>query len=332
VSTSDRRIVAALQVNGRASWRKVATALGVAESTVTRRGQQLLDDRVLAVTGVLDHLRCGLGISIYVRLRARPGHMLDVARAVAASPRARFVTVLTGGFDVAAEVVVERHHDVVDVIGAFEGIEYVVDIESLVVIRKFSAFEEWLPATLDAHAVDVLRASSEVTDYAHRAWTEPEQLTEQEFAIARVLAGNGRATYAAIATRTGVSESTAARRVESLVQRGCLRFRTVFESPVLGYDVEYLLWLSVDPAHLEEVGVILAKHPANRYVAAATGEHNLIVQGVLPGYGDLYPFTTGVIGQLPGLRSADLALQVQVLKRAWVLIDDDGKPSSQEVR
>ncbi|MFI5614482.1 Lrp/AsnC family transcriptional regulator [Amycolatopsis sp. NPDC051903] len=326
MSEADRRIVAALQVNGRASWRKVATALDVAESTVTRRGQQLLADRVVAVTGVLDHLRCGLGISVYMRLRMRPGHTPRVARAVAGSPKARFVTVLTGTFDVAAEVVVERHHDIVDVINAFEAIDNVVDIESLVVIRKFSAFEEWLPATLSARAVDVLRAGSEVTDYAHRAWTEPEQLTEQEFAIADVLAGNGRATYATIAARTGVSESTAGRRVESLVERGCLRFRTVFEPPVLGYAVEYLLWLSVDPAQLEEVGMILAKHPASRYVAAATGPHNLIVQGVLPGYGDLYPYTTDVVGRLRGLRSADLAMQVQVLKRAWVPVDDDGKP------
>ncbi|MGA9750004.1 MAG: Lrp/AsnC family transcriptional regulator, partial [Nocardioides sp.] len=91
----DRHIVAALQLNGRASWRKIASALGTSESTVTRRGQQLLADRAVAVVGVLDHLRCGLGISVYVRLRARPGRVLAVARAVAAHPRPRFVSVLT---------------------------------------------------------------------------------------------------------------------------------------------------------------------------------------------------------------------------------------------
>jgi DNA-binding Lrp family transcriptional regulator len=330
LDAADRQIVAALQVNGRASWRKIATALGASESTVTRRGQQLLEDRAVAVTGVLDHLRCGLGISLHIRLRARPGRALAVARAVAAHPRARFTAVMTGTFDVATEVVVPDHRDVMGVIGTIEGIEDVVDTESMVVIRKFSAFEEWHPASLDSHAVDVLRAGAEVTDYAHRDWTEPERLTDQEFAIARVLAENGRATYAAIAARTGTSESTVARRVESLVQRGCLRFRTVFESPVVGYDVEYLLWLTVDPTHIDEVGETLAKHPASRYVAAATGRHNLIVQGVLPGYGDLYPYTTDDIGELPGLQAADLTLQVQALKRAWVPIDDDGRPRPEE--
>ena len=327
---ADRQIVAALQLNGRASWRKIAAALGTSESTVTRRGQQLLADRVVAVTGVLDHLRCGLGISVYVRLRARPGRALAVARAVAAHPRPRFVSVVTGSFDVTAEVVVENHRDILRVIGEFEGIDDVVETESMVVIRKFSAFEEWVPSTLGGAAVDTLRAGREVVDYAHRTWTEPERLTETEFAIAKVLAADGRASYATIAQRVGISESTAARRVESLVQRGCLRFRTLFEAPVLGYGVEFLLWLNVDPAHVEEVGERLAKHPSTRYVSAATGRHTLILQGVLPGYGDLYPYTTEVVGQLPGVQSADLTLQVQALKRAWVPIDDDGRPRPKE--
>lgn len=322
----DRGIVAGLQLNGRASWRLLAQAVGASEPTVTRRGQQLLADRTLAVTGVLDHLRCGLGISIHVRLRARPGHALLVARAIARHRRARFVTVLTGSFDVAAEVVVTHHRDVMAVIAEIDGIENVVETESMVVIRKFSAFEEWDPHTLGGAAVDLLRSGVEVVDFSHRDWTEPECLSELEFAVARVLAENGRATYATIAQRVGTSESTAARRVESLVRRGCLRFRTIFEPPVLGFEVEYMLWLEVEPAYLEQVGERLAKHRSTRYVAASTGQHNLVLHGALLNYGALYHYTTEVVGQLPGLRSADLTLQVQTLKRAWVPIGDDGRP------
>jgi DNA-binding Lrp family transcriptional regulator len=328
---ADRQIVAALQLNGRASWRSIAAALDASESTVTRRGQQLLADRTVAVTGVLDHLRCGLGISVYVRLRAKPGRALAVARAVAAHPRPRFVTVTTGSFDVTAEVVVPHHRDILQVIGEFEGVmDDVVETESMLVIRKFSAFEEWVPATVAGAATDALRSGRDVVEYDHRTWTEPERLTATDLAIAAVLAGDGRASYATIAQRVETSESTVARRVESLVERGCLRFRTLFETPVLGYDVEFILWLTVDPAHVEEVGERLAKHPATRYVAAATGRHSLILQGVLPGYGDLYPYTTEVVSQLPGVQSADLTLQVQALKRAWTPIDDDGRPRPQE--
>ena len=46
----DRKLVAALQVNGRASWKQVARAVDATESTVARRGQQLLQAPPLHLT------------------------------------------------------------------------------------------------------------------------------------------------------------------------------------------------------------------------------------------------------------------------------------------
>ena len=140
----DQRIIAALQLNGRASWKQVAAAVGATESTVARRGQQLLDAGTVTVTGVLDHLRCGLGISLQVRLRCRPGTANIVAEALAALDVTRFVTVVTGSADVAAEFVVPHHRDVAAVL--VDGLprpDDIVETEAMVVVRKFSAVEEW---------------------------------------------------------------------------------------------------------------------------------------------------------------------------------------------
>jgi DNA-binding Lrp family transcriptional regulator len=321
----DRRIVAALQLNGRASWKKIAAVLGAKESTVARRGQQLIESRVVGVTGVLDHLRCGLGISLIVRMRCRPGRANAVAEALAELPVTRFVTVVSGSADVAAEIVVRRHQDVARVlVEDLPRPDDIVETESMVVVRKFSAFEEWDTGLLGPEARGLLRDdATPFTD--HRAWHETVTLTEQEFAIAGVLAADGRATYAQLAAAVGASESTAARRVESLVTRGCLRFRTLFETPVIGMDVDFMQWLAVEPAELENVGSRLAKEPSTRYVSATTGRFNLCLHGTLPGYGDLYDYLTKVVGALPGVHAADLTLQARTLKRAWTRIDEDGR-------
>jgi DNA-binding Lrp family transcriptional regulator len=319
----DRRLVAALQLNGRASWTQVARALGASESTVARRGQQLIDSGLVGVTGVLDHLRCGLGISLMVRMRCRPGTANAVAAALADLPEARFVTVVTGSADVAAEVVVRDHHDVTRVL--VDGLPRAGDItetESMMVVRKFSAVEEWDTGLLTPEAVALLRPDGART--GHREWSEPERLTEQEFAIARLLAADGRAGYAQLAAACGISESTAARRVESLVRRGCLRFRTLFETRLIGLGVEFMQWLAVEPGELENVGAQLAEHPSTQYVSATTGRFNLCLHGVLPGYGDLYQYLTDVVGALPGVRAADMTLQARTLKRAYVRINPDG--------
>jgi DNA-binding Lrp family transcriptional regulator len=319
----DRRIVAALQLNGRATWKHVAAAVAATESTVARRGQQLVDTGIVGVTGVLDHLRCGLGISLQVRLRCRPGTATVVAEALAGLAATRFVTVVTGSADVAAEFVVPHHRDVASVL--VEGLprpDDIVDTEAMVVVRKFAASEEWDTGLLGPEAIALLRPDSART--GHREWHEPEQLTAQELAIARVLAADGRASYSQIAAAVGVSDSTAARRVESLVRRGCLRFRTVFEASLVGLDVEFLQWLTVAPGELENVGAQLAKQGSTRYVSATTGRFNLCLHGVLPDYGDLYHYMTDVVGALPGVRTADMTLQARTLKRAWVRIAADG--------
>jgi hypothetical protein len=59
-----------------------------------------------------------------------------------------------------------------------------------------------------------------------------------------------------------VSESTAAHRVEPARAAGCLRFRTLFETRLIGLGVVFMQWLAVEPAELENVGAQLAKHPS----------------------------------------------------------------------
>ncbi|ANY09407.1 Lrp/AsnC family transcriptional regulator [Pseudonocardia sp. HH130630-07] len=318
----DRQIVAALQVDGRASWSAVAHALGTSETTVARRGQYLLDSRTVTVTGLLDDLRCGLGIGIIVRMRCRPGRANAVADALAELPTVRFVTVVSGSADVAAELVVPRHEDVASVlVEDLPRPDDIVDTESMVVVRKFRAFEEWDTGLLGPAATAALRPRRAVGE--HTDWSRIERLSESELVIARLLARQGRATYTRIAAASGASESTVARRVESLVTRGCLRFRAMFEPQVVGFDVNFMQWLAVEPSRLEEAGRLLAKEPSSRYVGATTGRFNLVLHGSLPGYGDLYDYLTRVVGSLPGVQAADMTLQARTLKRAWLRLGDD---------
>ncbi len=321
----DHRIIAALQLNGRASWKQVAVAVGANESTVARRGQHLLDSGLVSVTGVLDHLRCGLGSSLYVRMRSRPGRANDVAADVAGLASTRFVTVVTGSSDIVAEFVVPTHRDAARIIvEELPRPDELVETETMLVLRKFSAVEEWDTQLLSPEAAIPLRSKVPLPHSGHRDWHEPEQLSAREFAIVAVLADDGRSTYSQVAERVGVSESTVGRRIESLMQRGCLRFRTLFETSLIGLDVEFLQWLSVDPSQVEHVGLQLAKEPSTRMVSATSGRFNLLLHGTLRGYGDLYHYTTDAIGSLPGVHTADITLQVQTLKRAWVRIEADG--------
>src|SRR5262245_28088342 len=95
----DRRIVSALQIDGRASWHRIAAALGEAERTVVRRGTRLLDSGLVRI-GTLT-MR---GRSPFVGVRSAPGYARVTATALARRPDCVFALVLTGTLDCVAEL------------------------------------------------------------------------------------------------------------------------------------------------------------------------------------------------------------------------------------
>jgi DNA-binding Lrp family transcriptional regulator len=316
----DRAIIAALQLDGRAPWHEIARHVRAEPRTVMRRAARLEQAGLLRVIGVVDVLRCGLGVPVLVRHRCRPGAAEEVARTLAARPQTRFVTVVAGSADCVAEVVVGDYRELGAVLASAEGPSpQVVETESLPVMHTFTSAHDWDPGILDEEAARALRAGAGTSQpFEDRFWEQaPEELDETDLRVVRVLAGSGRASYKEIARAAGCGERTAARRVESLIERGCLRFRTLAEPEVLDHRVELMVWLSVDPARLDDAGTVLAKHPATKYLSATTGRFNLVGQIALRHHGELYPWTTDVVGSLPGVNAADTTLQIRTLKRAW---------------
>ena len=317
-SELDRRIVAALQLNGRASWGAVARHVGASESTVLRRAEKLTENGRLRVIGVVDVLRCGLGVPVIARLKCRPGAAATVAEALAARPDVRYASVLAGSADCSAEFVLPSYADIAGLQeNGFPAAEAIRDAETFAVMRTFTSNHDWDSGELSPEAATDLRGG-DIRPFEEQHWERPpEQLDELDLALCAALGEDGRLPFKEVSKLVGTSESTVARRVDSLVKRGCLRFRTLAEPAMFGYALEFMLWLSVVPGELDRAGQQLAAHPGTKYLSATTGRFNLVGQIVLRHYGELYRHTTDVVGALPGLREADVTLQVSTLKRAW---------------
>ncbi|ASW57765.1 Lrp/AsnC family transcriptional regulator [Plantactinospora sp. KBS50] len=318
VDALDRRVLAALQLDGRAPWGLVARAVGASESTVQRRFNALRARGAARVIGVVDVLRCGLGVPVLVRVSCRPGAAGDVAAGLATRPETRFAALVTGSIDAVAELVVPTHRDLARVlVHDLPGPDGVTDTETLTVMRTFVSAHDWDTGLLDPAAAALLRPAP-VRPFEDQVWERPpDRLDDLELAILHALGEDGRLPVREIAAQVGSSESTVARRIDSMVERGCLRFRTLVEPTVLGFAVEFMLWLDVEPARLDAAGRQLAQDPATKYLSATAGRFNLCAQISLRHFADLYRFSTDVVGALPGVRRADTTLQIDTLKRAW---------------
>ncbi|MGA5702241.1 Lrp/AsnC family transcriptional regulator [Peterkaempfera bronchialis] len=304
VDDLDRRIVAALQIDGRASWRRIASALGEPERTVARRGARLLEAGLVTVTGLISR-----GETVIVRLQCRPGTVRDAAVATALRGDTVFSYVLAGPLDCVAEVQCppeQLARFMLDELPALPGIA-VQHVSP--VLRYFRTVHEWHPGILDAAETAAL---SRFPAPPEGVSAPVEELGPEEWRILEALAEDGRRTHEELAALAGVSEATARRRVESLSRSGRISIRASVEPALLGLPVEALLWIRTRPDEVAGVGRLLLESPLVRYAAEVMGEYQLLVDVTQPSKEALHRF----LSTEPWVRKAE-AVQSSLVVEAW---------------
>jgi DNA-binding Lrp family transcriptional regulator len=143
----------------------------------------------------------------------------------------------------------------------------------------------------------------------------PLALLAEDEPLLKELARDGRASTAALAAAIHWHESTVRRRIDELRRSGLLYFELDIDNRVLGLNEHALLWLSVEPARLEEAGNALAAHPEIPFAAATTGPTNLVASAVFRDTRHLYEYLTGELAALPGVSSVQTAPVIATFKR-----------------
>jgi Lrp/AsnC family transcriptional regulator, regulator for asnA, asnC and gidA len=101
----DRRIIEELQVDGRRPFSRIAENLGVGEGAVRHRVKRLEAAGILQIVGIADPLKIGYGTMALIGIRVRPGFLSDVSRSIGSLPETSYVAMVTGAFDLFAEVI-----------------------------------------------------------------------------------------------------------------------------------------------------------------------------------------------------------------------------------
>jgi Lrp/AsnC family transcriptional regulator for asnA, asnC and gidA len=137
----DRGIIAALQENGRESFRRIAARLGVSEATIRARYGRLTQDDVLQVVAVTNPL--GLGFEqalVGVRIS---GPSDAVADEIAQWPEADYVVVSAGQFDLLVEVVARDRRELLELTNRMRAVDGVVSTETFFYIEMWKQIYDW---------------------------------------------------------------------------------------------------------------------------------------------------------------------------------------------
>jgi DNA-binding Lrp family transcriptional regulator len=309
----DRRIVGALQVDGRAPWSRVARAIGEHERSVSRRATRLLSDGVVRVAALGVPL-----VGAVVGVRCEPGRARVAARSLANRPDTHYCHALTGVLDVVADVSCppERLSMLaMDEIPAVAGCR-----EAFVwpVLRYVRTMHQWRPGLVSAEAEALLRADACEPSEIHVGMVEDQDTTERT--IVEALRRDARRSFEELARLTGLSEATVRRRLEQMRRSGRLLIRAVVDPAEVGYPAHAFLWLKVRPADVASVGSALQQAPFVRYAAHLASEYQFLIEVAATSTDELAEITTGN-GWTDALERVEVSIVTSTFKRSGLLTE-----------
>lgn len=309
----DKRIVVALQRDGRASWRTIADRIGAPVSTVSRRGQQLLIDGVVKVAAVPSLDADGPHAQFLVRVNCRPGTHMAVAEALVRNPFVRFCTVVTGSFDIIAELVVRgpatRYPQVVLDLQPIDGVER---WRSDLIMHVYKVSYDW-GRQLFADLID-----DSAPDAAGAEDCEPDHLDDIDRRILAVLKEDARMPFQRVADELDLNESSVRRRYDRMRANRCVDIVTLVQSAALGMEAETFLTVTVEPSRMEEVARALADYPFVRYLAATLDQNSLLCEVITTSVDELYRFVTDSLAHLEGVQGWTANMELLFLKRGFI--------------
>ena len=305
----DRALVHALHIDGRAPFTKIGEVLGVSTQTVARRYRRLRTEASLRVVGLPDPQRAGQA-EWMVRLTATPHTAQDLAQALARRADTSWIKLMSGGTEICVNVHTPAASDHALLLRDIPRTASITAVSAHQLLhRYFGGPTAWLGR---ANALD----PAQIAALTPTRSGPGKPLTGDDAALMAALQRDGRTGLAELATATGWSAATVARRLADLQAGGTVFFDLEIDPAPLGATTQALLWMAVAPAHLDRVAKTLATHPELALVAATTGPANLVAQALCPDAAALHRYLTHRLGALDAIRTLETAPVLRTVKAA----------------
>ncbi|MFJ2953856.1 Lrp/AsnC family transcriptional regulator [Streptomyces sp. NPDC087270] len=320
----DRRLVHALQIDGRAPFSRLAEVLGVSDQTVARRYGRLRREKTVRVLGLADPLRIGL-TPWMVRVRCTPDAAGSIGAALARRTDTRWVNLISGGTEISCltQAAAPGHDDTL-LLQKLPRTPRVVQVTAHAMLHMFFGKDLSPVSRSSALTPDEIAALTppDAPDNPTRGPAgvptgppaDPVPLGPGDHLMCDALAQDGRTSAAELAAVTRWSQSTVRRRLSELRSAGVLYYDLDFGNGLFKSELRAALWLEVEPARLAEVGAALADHSEVAFAAATTGATNIYASVSCKDPEALYRYLTGPVAALPGLRRTETAPIHRLLK------------------
>jgi Lrp/AsnC family transcriptional regulator, regulator for asnA, asnC and gidA len=135
IDKTDTKIINLLQKNGRISNTEIAKQVGISETTVRYRLQNLTNEGFIEILGITNPFKLGFGIEGSIRIKADIKHISSVSDTLKELDALYFIGRVTGKYDFDTEFCLKSMEDLGSLVNTINMIPGVLDTEVAVLME-----------------------------------------------------------------------------------------------------------------------------------------------------------------------------------------------------
>jgi DNA-binding Lrp family transcriptional regulator len=312
----DLALVEALQRDPRAPWTTVAEVVGTNAVTASRRWERLRATGAAWVTGTPGPGSHHAQVLAYVDVTCLPSEKTRVATELAGDAHALSVDITAGGRDLLVTVAAVD----LPTLGSYllerlDRVPGVTGTRARIATRLYAEGSTWRLGVLPSNGSTGAAMPS----------IRPAVLDDVDRELMSALGEDGRASYAALAAGTGISQPTARRRVDRLISSGAVLLRTEVAAPLAGLPVMVVLSADAPAGRLDDVAARLGRLRQVRLSTTLAGTPCLLVVAWLSSLEEVHRFEQDLVHQVPEASVVDRLVVLRSVKRMGRLLDTWGR-------
>ena len=297
----DHRLITALTGNIRRPAHDIATELKVSSTTIKRRIERLLQDRLISLSPVVDLHAAGYEYLMIIGVKVGNQSPLSVASEVAKLPQALTVNVVLGNFDIEVVAAVKSRDEVAGLL-----------TNTLSLIPGVASLSPAL-------ALDIWKFQSSCTpEMVGLSRATQKTLDTLDLKIINSLNNNPRASNRAIATQLDVSESAIRVRIKRMQDEKQISLSTVHNLQN-GLDEAAFIGISAQGDKITTVCRALAEVPEVSFACTTLGRHDIICCVDMVTLDGLVEVLHSTIANIDGVKSLETSYCMKQIKHQTLL-------------
>lgn len=286
-----KQIILILRRHGRSSFSDIARELDITREQVASRVNPLFQSGELRVIAAPHPRVLGLNVSAHISIKVR-GSIQPVLKELDGLDSLMFISVSAGAFQVIAETGLPSMTDLRQQISTIRAINGVTDVQVLLYERLLSSF--------------FLGEEPESFNY---------NFDDYDISIITVLQQDGRASYADIADRVGLSLSGCRIRVQRLLESGVMQIGAIKQRSDMIDDLLFGIGINAHGG-LQDVTELLRAEAGLEFMARTVGRYDIIATLSFNSLRDFNRLMSRLLA-LPTVTYSEQWLHVQIVRERY---------------